>query len=158
MKKDFPSKTICAHDGDKEAHLVLYYGAWLPLELNARYAAAIDELRAQGRRIAQSTNFCGNGGLGTVRRLFSRALNLAVEHGVTDIVTIIAPAHARIYTRWHFADMLPDEPQPRVWDLARDADGDFLPTRLIRLDITALDAATLAEWRAVQSADSHFSG
>ena len=135
MKEILPSEILCVHDKyGKRAALVLRWGAWLPCELNPLYAEAIDALRSQGRKVAQATDFQGDGGLGTVRALFRKVLDSAMEHSAQDIVTIVAPRVARSYRALCFEDMLPAD-HSRVWDLARDPDGDFLPTRLIRLAI-----------------------
>ena len=135
MREILPSEILCIHDQHgKRAALVLWHGAWLPCELNPIYAYAVAALREQGRRVIQSSNFQGDGGLSTVRTLFRKALDTAMRHGAHDIVTVVSPASARGYRALCFEDMLPDDP-PRVWDLARGVDGDLLPTRLIRLAI-----------------------
>ena len=150
MTEQVPSIPICIHDGDKTASLVIRYGAWLPLELNPLYRDALQELRDAGRKVVQFTDLHGSGKLVLVRHLLSKALNAAIHMDTTDIVAVVSPHSARGYRAMHFTDMLPDDP-PRVWDCARDEDGDLLPTRLIRLAIDALPAAVLRDWLAVQN-------
>ena len=150
MTEQVPSMPVCLHDGDKTASLIIRYGDWLPLELNPIYRDAVQELRGGGRNVVQFTDLHGNGGSTMLRRLLSKALNMAVNIDATDIVAVVSPHSARGYRAMHFTDMLPDDP-PRVWDCARDEDGDLLPTRLIRLAIDALPAAVLRDWLAVQN-------
>ena len=150
MKEKLPYDTLCYHLDGGKVSLVIDWCPWLQAELNPIYAKEIEKLRARGRTVVQMRNFHGDGGLVAVRHLFSMALNVAIEHGATDIISACAPRSARGYRAFGFVDMLPDD-GPHPWDLARDVDGDLLPTRLIRLAIDGIPPARLTEWLAVQS-------
>ena len=149
-REELATDNLCYHCAGGKASLVFEWGAKLTAELNPIYAKEIAKLRAAGRRMVQIRNFTGNAGLVAVRHLFSLTLNVAIEHGGTDIISACAPRSARGYRTFGFVDMLPDEPH-REWDLAYDALGKPLPTRLIRLAIDSIPPETLAEWRKVQS-------
>jgi len=137
VKHELPSKPLCVHDGDKEAHAVLRWGRWLPLELNPLYRDSVTELRDAGRRVAQVTDLYSTDGLRLIRALLRHILAEAQARDVTDIVAVVSPRHARNYATLRFVDLRPDD-APRVWDLARDTEGDLLPTRLIRLALDAI--------------------